>query len=199
MTFQKGENPNHPKKGRQIKVEPIRKKKDIDLIKKMLGDKPLDYAFFTIGINTNLRASDILNIYAAQVKNLKAGDSFQIREQKTKKYRQVVWNSNCVDAVERLLKRKKPGDWDYLFEGQRGRWSVPTVSRKVKEWCRAVNLKGNYGAHSLRKTWGFHQYHTFKQPLPILCQCFNHASQRQTLDYLCIEEQEIRDVFMNGL
>ena len=46
--------------GSKIKVEPIRKKKDINLIKKLLSDKPLDQALFTVGINTNLRASDLL-------------------------------------------------------------------------------------------------------------------------------------------
>ena len=33
----------------------------------------------------------------------------------------------------------------------------PTVNQKVKSWCRTINLKGNFGSHSLRKTWGYHQ------------------------------------------
>lgn len=199
MGMQKGENRNRPKKGSQTKVEPIRKRKDIKLIKKLLEDKPLDYAFFVIGINTNLRASDILNLQLYQVRTKNPGDTFQIREQKTKKYRQVVWNATCVEAVDKIIAAKNPDDLDYLFKGQRGRWTVPTVSRKVKQWCRAINLKGNYAAHTLRKTWGFHQYHTFHMPLPLLCECFNHASQRQTLDYLCLQAEEVRDVFMNEL
>jgi len=28
---------------------------------------------------------------------------------------------------------------------------------------------------------------------------FNHSSQKQTLDYLCIQPQEIKDVYMNEL
>ena len=46
---------NHPKQGSRIKVEPFRKLKDIQNIKKILADKPRDLALFTIGINTNLR------------------------------------------------------------------------------------------------------------------------------------------------
>ena len=58
--MRKGENFNQPEKGSQIKVEPIRKKRDIQSIKKMLSDNPRNQALFTIGINTNLRASDLL-------------------------------------------------------------------------------------------------------------------------------------------
>ena len=54
--MQKGQNFNHPEKGSQIKVEPIKLKRDIQTIKKLLADKPLDLALFTVGINTNLRA-----------------------------------------------------------------------------------------------------------------------------------------------
>ena len=53
-------NPNHPKKGSSIKVDPIKSLKDIKAIKKLLHDKPRDLCLFTLGINTNLRASDLL-------------------------------------------------------------------------------------------------------------------------------------------
>jgi hypothetical protein len=53
---------NHPKKGDKIKVEPIKSEKDIRNIKKHLVDKPRDLAIFILGINTNLRASDLLKI-----------------------------------------------------------------------------------------------------------------------------------------
>jgi len=50
-------NPNHPEKGSLIKVEPIRKMKDIKAIKKLLHDKPRDLCLFILGINTNLRVA----------------------------------------------------------------------------------------------------------------------------------------------
>jgi len=34
--------------------------------------------------------------------------------------------------------------------------TVPTLNNLVKDWCRKVNLKGSYGSHTLRKTWGLH-------------------------------------------
>ena len=48
-------NPNYPKKGATIKVEPITELKDVKLIKRPLKDKPRDSCLFIMGINTNLR------------------------------------------------------------------------------------------------------------------------------------------------
>ena len=80
-------NPNHPQKGSTIKVEPIKKTKDIDTIKKLLRDKPRDLALFTVGINTNLRASDLLSLKVGQVRGLKANDEIELKERKTGKRR----------------------------------------------------------------------------------------------------------------
>ena len=67
----KGQNWNRPQPGDQIKVEPIRRKKDIDSIKKLIAGNARDSALFTLGINTNLRASDLLRIRAGQVRDRK--------------------------------------------------------------------------------------------------------------------------------
>jgi integrase len=196
---QKIQKANHPKPGSQTKVEPIRNTKDIQTIKKTLAAKPMDAAFFAIGINTNLRASDILNIKVEQVRGAKPGDEIEVREKKTGKVRRLTLNKNVVAAVKNLLASKAYEPGDYLFKGQRGVWSVPYVSQKVKGWCKTVNLKGNYGSHSLRKTWGYHQRVTFGQSLPVLMECFNHSTQKQTLDYLCIQDEEVKSVYMNEL
>ena len=192
-------NQNRPKKGDQIKVDPIKKRKDIESIKKLLGDDPRNSALFTIGINTNLRASDLLRIKVGQVRDLKPGDEIELKEQKTGKSRRITLNKACVQAIQRLLASRPYADEDLLFTGQRGPLTVPSVHRLVKGWCRAINLKGNYGSHSLRKTWGFHQRVTFGVDIPRLMVCFNHSTQRQTLDYLCIQPEEIKDVYQNEL
>jgi integrase len=197
--MEKGQNFNRPEKGSKIKVEPIKRKKDIDSIKKLLSDNPRNSALFTIGINTNLRASDLLRINAGDVRGLRAGDSIEIKEKKTGKFRRVTLNKACIQAIQRLLASRPYEDDGQLFMGQRGPLTVPSVHRLVKSWCRAINLKGNYGSHSLRKTWGYHQRVTFGTDIPRLMVCFNHSTQRQTLDYLCIQPEEIKDVYENVL
>lgn len=199
MGMGKGENFNHPKRGSTIKVEPIRKKKDIQTIKSLLKDNPRDYALFVIGINTNLRAGDMLGIKASHVKGKKAGDEIEIIEQKTRKRRRITINKSVADGLNSLLSSYEYQDDDPLFMGQRGPLTVPTLSRMVKHWCKSIHLKGNYAAHTLRKTWGYHQRVTFNVGIPELMVCFNHSTQRQTLDYLCVQPDEIKSIYENEL
>ena len=91
---------NHPAKGSTIKVEPIRERKDLNTIKKLLADKPRDLALFVLGINTNLRASDLLSLKAGQVRGVKAGGDIELREKKTGKLRRITLNQNCTSAIQ---------------------------------------------------------------------------------------------------
>ena len=189
-------NPNHPKKGSTIKVEPIRHLKDIKAIKRLLQDSPRDFCLFTLGINTNLRASDLLAITAGMVRN---EEELVLKERKTGKERRITLNTITQKAIQRLLDSREYDDDDRLFQGQRGPLTVPTVNRLVKGWCKAINLKGNYGSHTLRKTFGYHQRVTFGRGLPELMTVFNHSTQKQTLDYLCVQPEEIKDIYLNEL
>ena len=78
--MKRGQNFNSPKPGSKITVHPIKRLKDIKAIKKLLADKPRDLALFTVGINTNLRASDLLGIRVGDVRYLKPMDEFEDAE-----------------------------------------------------------------------------------------------------------------------
>lgn len=201
MTKKKKWNPNinHPQKGSYIKVEPIRDLKNIKRIKKMLAGNPRDLCLFTIGINTNLRASDLLKITAGQVRDLNPGDEIEINETKTKKPRRITLNKSVIRSIEGLLSSHEYDDGDHLFISQRGTLTVPSVHRLVKGWCRSINLKGNYGSHTLRKTFGYQQRVKFGTGLPELMVTFNHSTQRQTLEYLCIQPEEIKSIYSNEI
>jgi integrase len=193
-------NQNHPQPGSTIKVEPIRDLKDIKLIKRLLADKPRDECLFTFGINTNLRASDLVRITAGQVRGLRAGDEIELKEKKTGKGRRITLNKNVIGSIQRLLSSRDYRDEDPLFIGQRGNaLTVQSVHRLVKGWCREAKLRGNYGSHTLRKTFGYHQRVTYGVGLPELMVVFNHSSQKQTLDYLCVQADEVRSVYENEL
>ena len=195
-------NLNHPKKGSHISVEPIRKQKDIKLIKKILQDSPRNFCLFTLGINTNLRASDLLSIQVHQVRHLQPGEEISLKEKKTQKQRRINLNRVCIEAIQNMLRSQKYSDDDFLFLSNRKNKKVLTVSSLstlVKKWCKDINLRGNYASHSLRKTWGYHQRVTFGVGIPELMVCFNHTSQKQTLDYLCIQPEEIKSVYQNEL
>ena len=185
-------------KGKKTVVEPIRDPKDIKAIKKLLANNPRDLAMFVLGINTNLRASDIT---AIKVNQVTAGDELVLNEQKTGKQRRITLNPQVQKVIKDLLNSQEYDPNDYLFRSRKkgGRITPTSLSRLVKSWCAMVNLKGNYASHSLRKTWGYHQRVSFNVGIPELMVCFNHSSQRQTLDYLCIQPEEIRSVYLNEI
>jgi integrase len=199
MRFQSGQNPNRPVKGSKIRVDPIRKKSDIKKVRNVISKNPLHACLFTIGINTGYRISDLLQIRVSDVMDVCPGDDISIKEKKTGKVRRVTLNETCVNDIQTLLKSKEHKDDDYLFTSQRGTvLKVPYVSTMVKKWCQSVGLKGNFGSHTMRKTFGF-QKRMAGFSLPLLVQVFGHSSQKQTLDYLGIMEEEIKDVFMGRL
>lgn len=208
-------NHNHPAAGSKIKVEPIRDLKDIRSIKKLLEDRPRDLALFVVGINTSLRASDLARLTVGQLRGLKPMDELELKEKKTGNVRRISLNRACIEAIEGQLKALSlcsksndvhplsvlPIDSHPFFASRRGggALTVSSIHRLVKGWCRAINLRGNYGSHTLRKTWGYHQRVTYGQALPVLCEVLGHATQRQTLTYLCIQAEEIRSVYANEL
>jgi integrase len=197
----KGQNFNHPQKGDKTKVEPITELKDIRLIKKTLHENPRDLCLFMVGINTNLRASDLCRITVEMVENLKVGDDLVLYEKKTGKERRITLNKDCVDSIQRLIHSLKPSltDNSQLFRGRQGDIDTKGVNYLVKKWTRNINLKGRFGSHTLRKTFGYHMRVQNKVSIPILMTIFNHNTQKQTLDYLCVQPDELKEVYLMGV
>jgi integrase len=197
--------PNHPEKGSTITVAPIRSKAKINDIKRLLSDSPRDLCLFTVGINVALRASDLVRLTVGQVRHLKVGDLLRINEKKTagrKAPRPITWNQACVEAVAAWLpKHPNPADAAPLFPSQKGGGAitVPHVHRLVKGWCARVGLKENYGSHSLRKTWGYHQRTTFGTDIGVIMQALGHSRPNITMRYLCIQPKDIETAYLNTL
>ena len=70
------------------------------------------------------------------------------------------------------------------------------INLLVKGWCKQVGLRGNFGAHTLRKTFGYMHRTIHCTPLPELMVIFNHNTQKQTLDYLCIQPEELKAIYL---
>ena len=194
---------NRPKKGSIIKVDPIRDTKDIKNIKRLLADRPRDLAIFITGINTNLRASDLLKIRVGQICHLQPGEHFTVREKKTKKLKNITINKTVLDAMKNLLATMPEcTDDTFLFLSRKGEnkpLNVATLHKMVSGWCAEINLRGNYGSHTLRKTFGYVHRTVFGTDIPTLMTMFNHSTQRQTLTYLGIQEEEIKDAYLREI
>ena len=197
-------NPNHPPKGSSIRVDPIRSLEVIEAIKRNLDTKPRDHCLFTLGINTGLRANELLSLTVGQVAHAQPGRQVALKQSKTNAYRTVFLNNNCAEAIRSWLdSHPMPDAATPLFLSRkrlRGlggmkSLSVPTVTGMVKEWCALSHAHGNFGSHSLRKTWGYHQRITNKASVALLMRAFGHKSEAQTLNYLGIEDDEIRKLY----
>lgn len=185
-------------------VEPIKKQKDIDKIKQYLKGKKnrRDYMLFVVGINVGLRAGDLLNLKLMDVMiEFRVRDSVIIKEQKTGKLREFVLNTSVKDAINyylRSIDEYNPND--YLFKSQKGgHLSVQAAHKLIKGLLRELNIKGNYGTHSLRKTWAYHIYinnaKNNSMILPTLQKMLNHSNQATTLRYIGITKEVISDVY----
>jgi integrase len=164
-------NANHPKKGDRITVDPIRKIKDIKAISKLTHENPRDHLLFMMGVNNGLRVCDLVRIKVKDVRYLKPGETLTIKETKTGNDNILVINHTVFNALQYYLDNVQPADDDYVFASRKGTGHLQSqaVSKMIKRWTKAINLKGNYGSHTLRKTWGYIQSTQHGVGFEIIC------------------------------
>lgn len=183
-------------------VEPIKRVSDIKKIKEYLiaTKRWRDYCIFTVGINVGLRASDLLSLRIGQVNRT---DEVTVTEKKTGKSRALVINQSARDAIDLYLsERNDTSPDDYLFASQKCPDKPLTVSslhRLLKMLFRQLGLKGNFGTHTLRKTFGYHVYNNNIKENPgivqVLQKMFGHSSEAMTLRYIGITKEVITDTY----
>ncbi|MBU3075610.1 tyrosine-type recombinase/integrase [Clostridium estertheticum] len=188
-----------------MEVEPIKKLKDIEKIEQYLKgkDNKRNYMLFVVGINVGLRAGDVLELKVKDVLiNRDVVDSVLINEQKTGKGRELTLNRGAKDAIKYYLSIiNECTPEDYLFRSQKGggRLIVQSTHKIIKGTLRDLNVKGNYGTHSLRKTWAYHIYMNNAKDnpliLPTIQKMLNHSNQAITLRYIGITKEVITDVY----
>lgn len=193
-------NSNHPAKGSSTVVEPIREEKDIKAIRKQLSEIPRNHLLFVMGINNGLRTGDLLKLQVKHVRGMKPGDSINIKEGKTGKQNILVINKTVHKVLSQYLTGSTLSDEDYLFKSRKENrpLTIQAVNALVKKWTSAINLKGNYGAHSLRKTWGYVQRINYGVGFEVICKRFNHQSPAVTMRYLGITDKEVQNILTNN-
>lgn len=197
-------NPNHPKRNSVIRVDPIRNPEDIERIRNLLKDRLRDLCIFDVGINTNLRAGDLLSIKVGQVRYLKPGDCLELREQKTRKKRVVFINARSYHSIQALLNSKKmkhSKNDEYIFKSRigGGKLRVNSLNSIIKKIGKDLNIKSNLGCHTLRKTWAVQLYFNQGVSLAHIMKFMNHSSERISLQYLGITPQSEIDILMKEI
>jgi len=190
-----------------MKVDAVTDEKKLRKIRKNLeaaGNKR-NLLLFVMGVNNGLRIGDLLNVRVHQVRNAPAGGMVQITEQKTSKGNVLVINTSVKAVLDDYLTSVPLKDDDYLFKSPRvgkdrnGRVALTTraAHHLIKGWCRQAGLKGNFGSHSLRKSWGFHQRTKYHVPFEVLCSRFGHSNPTVTMRYLGLKAEEVIEALNN--
>lgn len=187
------------------KTEPIRNLKDIQKMKEFLLSQKRwrDYALITLGLNTALRISDLLNLQWKDVYNFHTNSFYRhtnLTEKKTQKKNTVSLNNNIIEALT-LLKchLKNISESDYIIKSRISPNRPIHRSRAytiIRELAEVTEIEGCISCHSLRKTFGYQAWKNGYSPT-IIMEIYNHSSLQVTRRYLSINQDDKDQVFMN--
>lgn len=169
--------------------EPIRDKRKIQEIKDwLLVNKGYrDFLLFYLGINSGLRIGDLVSLKVSDVHNT---DEIRIVQEKTNKEVVIPIGVSVQHEINKYCKDKE--DDEYLFPSRRGGHITTVMAHyTLRDMADAVGLK-SWGTHSMRKTYGYHYYQKTND-VYYLMRLFGHTTQSQTLRYICIEMDEIKE------
>lgn len=185
-------------------TQPIRKIDQIDSLKKYFLNKGeiRNYVLITLGINTALRISDLLELKWKNVWNDKETcykEYLIIREGKTQKEQMIYLNRACIESLQLLREKNEISEnsEQYLFQSRVGYNKHISRNRAyalITEAWRALGYEGNISCHSLRKTFGYHAWKNGISPVVIM-DIYNHSSMEITKRYLAVEQDDKDQVY----
>lgn len=176
-------------------VQPIRDKNKIEDIKSILRlSGTRDLLLFCLGINSALRVSDLLKLKVIDVRDK---SHLEVREQKTGKLKRFPLRGNLQTLIKEYTQNKD--DNDYLFQSRNGEnkpLSRVMAYMIINKACRKAGIIDHIGSHTLRKTFSYHHYQTFKD-VALLQYLLNHSSPSITLRYIGITQDNIEESLLN--
>lgn len=183
------------------RVEPIRQKKKIKaMLNYLKGEDPSgrNATLFRLGISSAYRISDLLSLKHENVfyDDYRFREYVNTRESKTKKYKQYKPPEDVRNIVKAYAKKNKIKRGEWLFPSKKNHQNPldrTAAWKMLKKAAETVGIR-QFGTHSMRKTFGFHYYKN-TQDIGLLMRVFNHSSQRETLDYIGIEQEGIDKVY----
>jgi integrase len=184
----------------KLKVGPIRDPKHIEAIRKILEEEDCRMlAFFDLAINNGLRSCDLCNLKVEQVKGKPVNSEIIIIESKTGKENYLVLTKKAHQSINAWLRKSKLKDSDYLFKSRfGGPLQSATIGDKLQQLCKRVGIKDvRIGSHTSRKTWGYHQ-HKNGTSLPVIMIRFNHTNQKITLNYLSLQDKDVKQAIIES-
>jgi integrase len=185
----------------EMEVYPIMDLEKIAEMKKVLEgrrERGRDILLLVMGINTALRIGDLLALSVGHVLDNegKIAQALELREQKTGKTKRFPINESLKEALlDYLAERQGCDHSEPLFLSQKG-GTLGRVQawRIISEAGESVGLS-NIGAHSLRKTFGYHVYKK-NGDIGLVQKLLNHSASRITLRYIGIDRERMDRAYL---
>jgi integrase len=169
-------------------VDPIRDREKIEDLKDLLRIQSYrDYMLFYTGINVPYRGCDLVKL---KVYELRDKMFLKLTEMKTGKKNKLFINEKLQKEIS--FYTKNMSDVDYMFPSRKGVSHIDRdrMYRIIRAAADKVGVKDNVGAHTPRKTFGYHYYLKTKD-IAFLMDVFNHSSPTITLRYIGISQDDI--------
>ncbi|MDR4919083.1 tyrosine-type recombinase/integrase [Bacillus pseudomycoides] len=185
------------KKTHLIDVQPIRSKDQIEDMKWALKRhcSERDYILFTIGINTGLRVSDLLQLETHMILKLKRKrrKELKVKEGKTKKERII----NLTSIFDEVYQYAQTVENTWLFPSRKGNQPISKIQayRQLQKAGDFADVE-SIGTHTMRKTFGYWFYKQTKD-VAMLQDILNHSTPQITLKYIGINKEEEDNILDN--
>lgn len=174
-----------------------------------------------LGMNIGLRGSDLCKLRWSDILNnsgeivdktrvrpqkttketsnrRKKGNTIDITPSYTGKYVDIFLSDNVRTVIKEYLdKYPYSNREDYIFLSRKGN-DKPIGRKRLANIVKEVStgIDGNYGSHSLRKTFGYHKYNNSSdktKALVYLQKLFGHDSTATTMRYIGILNEDLQE------
>lgn len=187
------------KKGQITTADPLPWDEAIRLIRQLGKEEDYKYQILiTCGVFFGLRIYDILCLKWSDLLGKK---ETIIIEHKTKKRREITITNQVQQIITNAFIEMNPSSRDdYMIKGMRGDpLTKQAINRKLKRLKQKHGLQiRRISTHTLRKTFGTALWQNSDKSyeiLLLLMNVYNHSSLAQTMRYLGITQEKIKDVY----
>jgi integrase len=138
-----------------------------------------DVALWALGIGTGMRIGELLDLRVCDFRTVDGHvDALQaVRTTKAKRGRDVQLIPVVREAVEKHLSTLRRTELLFPITRQHAR-------RLVKEWCEAAHVEGQFGTHSMRKTFATIAYDHSGGDAALTARVTGHRNSTQLMAYI---------------
>lgn len=188
-------------------VEPFRNKKEVEAVRLYLRGKNIKHGlWFWLGVNSALRISDLLSLRVGNIRKPDGGivSKITLKEQKTGKTKEFPISDKIRTEIQTVIQQYHlENDEDPLFpshkKGEGG--SLKPIGRSyanqlITEAALMCNIKGNFGSHSMRKSFAYFAWQQGTDVL-LLMDLLNHSSPKDLRRYIGITQDQLNEVYLS--